>query len=150
MQAFRMVDDLPGKIGFDSGLDFLDIGQDRLDAADGQCIMRASTHAASQQNLAIGDRVHHSTVAVLGSRVISVAFPGLVGVHFLISELAVIGLGTILLRDDLSILDGEYLVILSAPEVSRNGFEIIGNDCNFHGFSLFLCGFCDMSMNQGI
>lgn len=48
MQAFRMVDDIPGKVGFDSGLDLVDVGQNRLDAAGGQGIVRASTHPASQ------------------------------------------------------------------------------------------------------
>jgi hypothetical protein len=137
MQTFRMVDDLPGKVGFDSGLDFVDISQDRLDAAGGQGIVCARTHAASKQNLAIGDRVHHCTVAMLGSRVISMAFTRLVNVHFLFSELAVIGLGTIFLGDDLAILDGKYLIILGTAKMGGYGFEIICNDGDFHGFSLF-------------
>lgn len=76
-------------------------------------------------------------MTVLGSRVISVAFPRLVGVHFLFSELAVIGLGTILLRDDLSILDSEYLVILGTAKMGGDDFVIISNDSDFHSFSLF-------------
>jgi hypothetical protein len=148
MQAFRMVDDITGKVGFDSGLDFVDISQDRLDAAGGQGIVCARTHAASKQNLAIGDRVHHCTVTMLGSRVISMAFTRLVSVHFLFSELVVIGFGTIFLGDDLTVFNSKYLIMLGATKMGGYGFEIISNDGDFHG-SLFFMWFLRYAFESG-
>lgn len=134
MQSFRMVNDLPGKISFNRGLDLMDIGQDRLDAARCEPIVRA--HAARLRDLAIGDRVHHEVVPVLGSRVGPVAFAGLVRVFFLPGELAVVGFGARFLRNDPALLHGKYLIMKGTAKMGGNGFKVIGDDSNFHGSSL--------------
>ncbi|HEX7568612.1 MAG TPA: hypothetical protein VF355_08610 [Anaerolineaceae bacterium] len=112
--------------------DFLDVGQNWLDTTRGQCIVGTHAHAARQQDLAISDRVHHNAVAVLGSWIEPMTFAGLMIVMFLFGELAVIGFGTRFLCNDLAILHCEYLIILGAAKMGGYGFEIVGDDSNFH------------------
>jgi len=134
MEAFRMIDNFTRQVGINGCLDFVDICNDRLDAARGECIMGTHTHPACQQHLAVSNAVHHGAVPLLGSRVRAVTFPGLMDMQSLFGKLGMTGFGARFLRHDLPVFHGEDLVMLRPPEMGGYGLEIIGNDSDFHGY----------------
>jgi hypothetical protein len=114
VQAFGVICDSTGEIGFDYSLNFAKVGQDRLDSCLLQAIVRTLTHAARQQDLAVADGLEHARMPAFGSRPHAMGVAGFI--IRLIGKLLVSGFRACLLLGYCAIGNGEHLVIDRTPE----------------------------------
>ena len=110
--------------------DVSDRGYDRADAGLLQALIRAHSHAARQQNLAISDRRRHAVVGILGSRIETVGLP--LDVNVFAGAPAVSHLLTLFAAKDLPILNRQDDVVRRATKVLADGHTIFRNGSDVH------------------
>ena len=137
MQQFGVIDDLAvdeGLGGFFHVAQFADDGGD-IEAL--HALIGTATHAAAQQDFAVGDDFGHADVFVM--RVGAHAMPGSVGGFFVGSgvELAVAHFGAHFALDDLAVLNGHNQVMRGAAKMLADGFPVVCDQCDFHVELLF-------------
>ena len=132
MYSIQVFDQFSSQIRIDGFLNILDIGQDRLNTTRSQAVMRALPHTTRHQHLAIADCIHHPGMAVLGLSVHTVHVSLLAVMVVLSGKLTLMHFWTCFLLGHFSILHSQDHIITSLPEMCRDGFLIIGYNCDLH------------------
>jgi hypothetical protein len=131
MPAFWVVDDFVVEIGFYCFIPILEVGDNGLDTANFQALIRSHAHPACQQRITTDDGFLHASVFHFRLRVGTLRIK-MSMVLFLTHEMNEVGFGTRFMYSDFSIFHSKNQKVLRSSKMCADGFLIVSYDCNFH------------------